>query len=97
MAKALQWIKDNGAGRSQVAYASQWGSKFGGLPFHLYAWNATVPDDSVVSAADEQLRYIATVLKETPASNQRDQLALFAVMSYAERLRPGSIYRTSQR
>ena len=36
LAKASQWIADNGVGRGRIDYTSQWGSKFGGLPFHLY-------------------------------------------------------------
>jgi len=97
-AKFCQWLNENGGGRAGIDYVSQWGSKFGGLPFHLYTYAAQLPSkDAVVAVADEELRYIATALKKAPASNQRDQLALFAVMSYAERLSPGSIYRTSPR
>ncbi|MCX7429247.1 MAG: hypothetical protein NTW96_26925 [Planctomycetia bacterium] len=52
---------------------------------------------SVVSAADEELRYISGLLAKAPASNQRDQLALFALMSMAEKLSPGAIYRATRR
>jgi len=88
----------NCGGRAGINYVSQWGSKFGGLPFHLYVYAKHVsPNAEVLRLADEELRYIADVLRKSPPSNQRDQLALFAVLSYAEKLSPGSIYRVSKR
>jgi hypothetical protein len=64
----------------------------------MYVYANHVPNHQhVAAAADRELRYIATSLAKAPASNQRDQLALFAMMSYAEKLSPGSIYRTSNR
>ena len=83
-------------GNTGIDYITQWGSKFGGLPFHMYVHAGHVPDsDELVSAADRELRYIADQIQTAPPSSQRDQLALFAMMSYAEKLRPGSLFRTS--
>jgi len=97
LAKTHEWIIANQGGRAGIDYITQWGSKFGGLPFHMYVQAGHVPGgDKLVAAADRELRYIAGVLGEAPPSNQRDQLALFAMMSYAEKLYPGKIYRTSK-
>jgi hypothetical protein len=94
--KAHDWMRKNWGGRAGIDYISQWGSKFGGLPFHVYVYAAHVPrSEELVAAADRELRYIAERIQEAPPSNQRDQLALFAMMSYAEKLRPGSLFRTS--
>jgi len=98
LTKAYSWMSDSWGGRAGIDYVSQWGSKFGGLPFHVYVYARHMPEgDRVVEAADRELRYIAQVLDKAGPSNQRDQLALFAMMSYAEKLHPGSIYRTSKR
>ena len=96
-AKAHEWMRANWEGKAGIDYITQWGSKFGGLPFHVYVYAAHVPDSAeLVAAADGELRYIADQLAKTPPSNQRDQLALFAMMSYAEKLSPGSLFRTSK-
>ena len=47
--------------------------------------------------ADGELRYVARALRDGPPSRGRDQLALFAMMSYAEKLSPGSMYRVGKR
>jgi len=97
LAKAYQWMSDNLGGQAGIDYISQWGSKFGGLPFHLYIYAKHAPNrDQVIDTADRELRHIADVLDKAAPSNQRDQLSLFAMMSYAEKLSPGSIYRTSK-
>jgi rhamnogalacturonyl hydrolase YesR len=98
LARAHSWMSKNLGGRAGIDYVSQWGSKSGGLPFHVYVYTGHVPDSrQLAAAADRELRYIAGVLGKAAASNQRDQLALFAMMSYAEKLSPGSIYRKSKR
>ncbi|MHC4398138.1 MAG: hypothetical protein ACYTG0_00490 [Planctomycetota bacterium] len=98
LASAAAWMAKNQGGQAGIDYVSQWGSKFGGLPFHMVVCADHVPSgDQLVEAADRELRHVAAVLKEASPSNQRDQLALFAMMSYAERLSPGTIYRTSER
>ncbi len=98
LAKAHAWMLENQGGRAGIDYISQWGSKFGGLPFHMYVCAGHMrKSQSVVTAADRELRHIASALAKSPPSNQRDQLALFAAMSYAEKLSPGAIYRTSKR
>jgi len=96
--KAHAWMRENWGGRAGSDYVSQWGSKFGGLPFHAYVYAKHLPEGrQVAEAADRELRHIAGVLDKAPPSNQRDQLALFAMMSYAEKLFPGALYRTDKR
>jgi hypothetical protein len=98
LAKTQKWMEENLGGRIGIDYISQWGSKFGGLPFHLYVSARHVASGKdAVTLADKELQYMAGVLQKSPPSNQRDQLALFAMMSYAEKLSPGSLYRTSKR
>jgi hypothetical protein len=97
-AKMCDWMAKNFGGRAGINYVSQWGSKFGGLPFHLYVYARHVPQSAdAVRLADEELRYLAAQLASAKPSHQRDQLALFAMLSYAESLSPGSIYRVSKR
>ncbi|NOX55531.1 MAG: hypothetical protein GXP27_14060 [Planctomycetes bacterium] len=96
LGRAHQWMLENWEGRAGIDYVSQWGSKFGGLPMHVYVFARQVPGkQELVQAADRELRHIAGILKTAPPSNQRDQLALFAMMSYAEKLCPGALDRAS--
>jgi hypothetical protein len=95
LAKSHDWMLANMMGHSDADYLSQWGSKFGGLPFHLYVYAGQAPNnDKLIAAGDELLRHIGPILDQTPPSTQ---LASFALMSYTERLSPGSIYRASKR
>ncbi|MFZ2641872.1 MAG: glycoside hydrolase family 76 protein [Verrucomicrobiia bacterium] len=96
--KCLQWMSENQQGRvptlSWDYNSHKKGAKFGGLPFHMYANARHVPDpDKLRAAADQELRHIANVLwKDGPP--RISQLAAFAMMSYAEKLIPGAVYRT---
>jgi hypothetical protein len=91
-----RWMAENFGGRAGIPYVAQWGSKFGGLPFHLYVQSRHVPQgEELIPLADVELQFIAAAIREAAPSNQRDQLALFALLSYAEKLSPGTLYRTS--
>ena len=97
LSKAHEWMLANWGGKAGIDYISQWGSKFGGLPFHAYAQARYMPESTeLLAAADRELRYIADQIRQAEPSNQRDQLALFAMMSYAEKLSPGTLFRTSR-
>ncbi len=109
-AKAFEWMAAHQQGRaaarprndapakpkSWADYNSQWGCKFGGLPFHMYVYAQHVPGTADLrAAADQELHYIAGVLWKN--GNPRfTQLAGFAMMSFAEKLSPGAMYRTSK-
>jgi len=71
-----------------------WGMKFGGLPFHEYIFSKYLPDgDKWTAEGDAEMqRLTPIVFKGKPEFNQ---LSAFIMMSYAERLSPGSMYRTS--
>ena len=96
IAKLNEWMMANFGGRAGASYVTQWGSKFGGLPFHLFIQARFMDNPRLRDIGDAELGYVAKVLQESPASDYRDQLGLFAMMSYAERLSPGSIDRNSK-
>jgi hypothetical protein len=74
----------------------RWGMKFGGLPFHQYVYSRSLPDSRTLSAAaDREMEALGSVVFATPP--ELTQLAVFMMMSYAERLSPGTIYQTSNR
>lgn len=94
--RAMDWMAAHQPGRNPKStwkYESQWGSKLGGLPFHLYVWSRLQPQGAaIVSAADRDLMHMGKALEGD--RSKLFQLWAFALMSYAERLSPGSIYRT---
>jgi len=96
IAKALKWMSENQCGRGKWDYNTQWGSKLGGLPFLMYVFARHLGEfKNVASAADRELRHVSGVLfkdREPPLS----QLAAFAMISYAEKVSPGAIYRKSK-
>jgi hypothetical protein len=95
--RALDWMAANQAGQGAKCtqnYNSQWGSKLGGLPFHMYIWSRYLSDGSqITAAADQELDHLTKLLSVDPS--KQFQLAVFTMMSYAERLSPGALYRTS--
>jgi hypothetical protein len=69
-----------------------WGMKFGGLPFHQYVFSRNFSDDKYIAAGDAEVQQLAPIaLADDPS--QPTQLPFFLLMSYAERLDPGDIYR----
>jgi hypothetical protein len=73
---------------------ARWGMKFGGLPFHQYVHSRSLPDSQKLSvAADREVDSLAgIVFTKQP---ELTQLPMFLMMSYAERLSPGTIYSSS--
>jgi len=70
-----------------------WGMKFGGLPFHQYIFSRQFPDDGNLSAAgDAEMQRLAPIV--FTAKPRMTQLPMFMLMSYAERLAPGAVYRS---
>ena len=70
-----------------------WGMKLGGLPFHQYIFSRQLPEDGQLSAAGdaEMERLEPIVFSGEPKATQ---LSMFMLMSYAERLDPGAIYKS---
>jgi hypothetical protein len=96
LAKLNDWMAAKLGGRSGIDYLTQWGAKFGGLPFHLYVQARLTGNKRLREIGDAELRYIANVLEKAPASPEREHLGVFTMMSSAERLSPGSIDRDSK-
>lgn len=107
--RALAWADQHRAGAKAAPawdYTTLPALKVGGLPFHLLVAARTFPERAaLVTAADEEFRYIAHVLATDPNPSKphiapihlrsMPQVAIFTLFSLAERVAPGAIYRTS--
>ena len=71
-----------------------WGMKFGGLPFHEYVWARYYSDDQYTAAGDAQMLRLEPIIATAQTPTDLTQLHFFMLMSYAERLDPGAIYRS---
>jgi len=73
----------------------RWGMKFGGLPFHQYVYSRALPNgQTLVAAGDREMMSLAEmVFNQAP---ELTQLPMFMMLSYAERLSPGAVYRNSR-
>ena len=94
----LDWIAEQQSksiADRQWAPAKGWGMKFGGLPFDEYVFSKYLSADGKWTAAGnaEMRRLASIVFAGKPKFNQ---LSAFLMMSYAERLDPGAIYRSSK-
>ena len=70
-----------------------WGMKFGGIPFHQYIFSRHFPDgDKLVAAGDTELQKLTPFVFN--GKLEVTQLPMFMLMSYAERINPGTIYRS---
>ena len=67
--RALEWMAANQEGRGSSAawnYTSQWGSKLGGLPFHMYVWSRYLPEGPpLAAAADQELTHLTACSRST--------------------------------
>lgn len=99
--ESLKWMevhRHGNSGGQHDDYNSQWGSKAGGLPFHQLIWSKWIPESAALTAkADDELDYICAMIFDEKRlavdRNHLSQLMNFTMMSLAERLSPGSIYR----
>ncbi|MBN1394177.1 MAG: hypothetical protein JW959_04070 [Pirellulales bacterium] len=95
LAKNHAWILLDFSRAAKADYLTHWGSKRGGLPFHLYAQAESMPNgDELTAAADKQLNQLVGIVKDSPATGK---LAAFAILSFAEKIAPGGLYRCSKR
>ena len=99
VADVREWMSQNQCGRitdCHIDYNSQWGSKLGGLPFLQYVFSRYLPDGEVIAAAaDKELDYVSRLIFSA-GEPKLTQLVCFAMMSYAEKLAPGAIYRKAK-
>ncbi|AQQ69905.1 hypothetical protein SMSP2_00239 [Limihaloglobus sulfuriphilus] len=99
--EALEWMAKGQAGRGGEDtwdYNTQWGSKGGGLPFHMYIYAKHVHNmHEIYAQADKELTYVCQGPVNQPdkriPDNVHTQLMNFTLMSLAERLSPGTMYR----
>jgi hypothetical protein len=69
-----------------------WGLKSGGLPFHQYVFSRYLPaGEKMKTAGDDELNRLASIV--FAGKPEFTQLSAFMMMSYAERLSPGAVYR----
>jgi hypothetical protein len=97
---ALDWMRENQRSRNASApwdYEKQWGSKLGGLPFHQYIYSRYLPDGpAIATAADKEFSYLTSQVFAA-GEPKLTQLVCFTMMSYAEKLSPGAIYRKTKK
>lgn len=96
----LDWMEKNQPSRNPAGrwkFDSQWGSKLGGLPFHMYVYARTVPgSEEIVRAADGELAAAVKYVLEDKQPGL-SQAAAFTLLSLAEKVRPGAVYRATRR
>ena len=81
--------------QSKWAVSKGWGMKYGGLPFHQYIFSHYFSDDSLLTAGDAEIFKLEPILfADKPP--KLTQLPYFMMMSYAERLDPGDIYKSKK-
>jgi hypothetical protein len=91
----LEWIKT----QQQVPIQSRkwkptewWGSKFGGLPFYQFIFSKYLPEQvDIKSVGDRELKQLTEIVMSKKLFTA--QLTMFMMLSYAERLNPGDLYR----
>jgi hypothetical protein len=70
-----------------------WGMKAGGLPFHQYIFSRYFKDgQNLTTAGDAEMQTLDPIVFS--GEPKVTQLPMFMLMSYAERLNPGAIYRS---
>lgn len=104
IAEALKWMDENQKGRGgnpSFGYMDNHHSDMSALPFLMYAFAAQLPEyRDLVPEADRELRYIDKLLlkeKNLPISSIFYWASMsWGMMSYAEKLSPGSLFRCSK-
>ena len=105
ISEALKWMATNQVGRGGKPpwrYLDDGHTDMAALPFLMYAFAHQLPEHrDLTAAADRELRYVAGLLldKGDPPVSQLKvwELASWGMMSYAEKLSPGSLLRSSRR
>ena len=100
----LRWLDGNQIGRGGKpawAYSDDGHTDMAGLPFLMYSFARQLPEHRGLTAeADRELRYIDRLILskgELPLSQLNVwELVSWGMMSYAEKLSPGSLFRSSK-
>ena len=104
IAEALKWMAANQRGRGgkpSWRYLDDSHTDIAALPFLMYAFAHQLPEyKDLTTEADRELRYIGGLLlgKGDPQASRLTvwELMSWGMMSYAEKLSPGSLFRTSK-
>jgi hypothetical protein len=73
-----------------------WGSKFGGLPFYEFIFSKYIPEQvDLKNDGDTELKKLTEIVMSKKLFTA--QLTMFMMLSYAERLNPGDLYRMKNR
>ncbi|MGH7950763.1 MAG: hypothetical protein ACREFE_02415 [Limisphaerales bacterium] len=95
----LDWIMEQQQkplAQRQWPVTKGWGMKFGGLPFHQYIFSRYFSDEKLSAAGDAEMQRLAVIVF-AKKKLELTQLSMFMLMSYAERLNPGAIYKSLKR
>ena len=103
IAEALDWMAKNQQGRgakNNLDYLNE-ATYMGGNPYIMYVMARQLPQHRDQAAeADQELRYVYGLLfkdgKPRTTRVQVWELMTWAMMSYAEKLSPGTLFRTSR-
>ena len=102
VAAAAQWWAENQQGRGAKSSLNYVGDAtyMGGMPYLMYSLARQLPQQrDLAKEADRELRHLAGLLLkngEPPLSNIYTwELMTWTMVSYAEKLSPGSLYRSS--
>jgi hypothetical protein len=104
VSEMLRWLDGNQIGRGGKpawAYSDDGHTDMAGLPFLMYSFARQLPEHRGLTAeADRELRYIDRLILskgELPLSQLNVwELVSWGMMSYAEKLSPGSLFRSSK-
>jgi len=102
---ALKWmatVQIGRGGKPPWGYLDDGHTDMAALPFLMYSFAHQLPEcRDLTAAADQELRYLAGLLLEKgdpPVSRLKTwELVSWGMMSYAEKLSPGSLLRSSLR
>jgi hypothetical protein len=99
IAEALAWLKANQKGpgaKSSLDYFSS-DTYMSGMPYLMYVLARQEPQYAGLrAAADQEVRYVAAELAKRPPISYLTswEAATWLMMSYAEQLRPGAMFRS---
>ncbi|MGB7734979.1 MAG: hypothetical protein WBL72_14930, partial [Thermoguttaceae bacterium] len=101
---ALQWMAKNQKGRGAKNSLNYFGDDtyMAGMPYLMYAFARQMPEHrDQIAAADQELNYLTGLLltnSDPPVTRLTTwEFLSWTLMSYAERLGPGTILRASKR
>ena len=101
VAQMCQWMTDHQQGRgatSDLDYLHS-ATYMSGVPYLMYVFARELPEHrDLVAGGDQELRYVRELVSKSGDSSislvETWEVVVWSMMSYAERLRPGALYRS---